>query len=111
MGIGQVGVGMLRDLRGCLAVSDRDGPPQPWANCTLIARRSSERDQAFAAASYARPVPPHTVQIAGVQVCAFRLQVHPRAGTRPPPLHSGHGSVLFMIAPIRVASHLVGFTR
>jgi hypothetical protein len=28
----------------------------------------------------------HTVQIAGVQVRAFLLQVHPRAGTRPPPL-------------------------
>ena len=58
-----------------------------------------------------RPVPPHAVQIVGVQVCVFPLQVHPTAGTRPPPLHFGHRSLLFMIAPIRVADHLVGFTR
>jgi hypothetical protein len=63
------------------------------------------------AASYARPVPPHTVQIAGAQVCVFPPQVHPTAGTRPPPLHFGQRSLLFMIAPIRVVCHLVGFTR
>ena len=38
LGIGQVGVGMLRDLRGCLAASDRDVPLSPGANCTPIAR-------------------------------------------------------------------------
>ena len=32
---------MLRDLRGCLAASDRDGPLLPGCNCTLIARPSS----------------------------------------------------------------------
>lgn len=57
------------------------------------------------------PLPMRTMQIAGVQVCAFPPQVHLRAGTRPPPLHSGHRSVRFMIAPMRVVSHLVGFTR
>jgi hypothetical protein len=36
------------------------------------------------AAPHARPVPPHTVQIIGVQVCAIPLQVHPGAGTGPP---------------------------
>jgi hypothetical protein len=29
---------MLRDLRGRLAASDRDGPLLPGCNCTLIAR-------------------------------------------------------------------------
>ena len=101
---------MLRDLRGRLAASDRDGPPSPGPNCTLIARRILGLDRG-AAASYARPVPPHTVQIAGMQVCVFPSQLHPTAGTRPPPPHSGHRSLLFMIAPIRVASHVVGFTR
>ena len=38
LGIGQVGVGMPRDLLGCLAPSDRDGPLSPGTNCTLIAR-------------------------------------------------------------------------
>jgi hypothetical protein len=35
------------------------------------------------------PEPWHTVQIAGTQVCALPSQVHPGAGTRPPPLHAG----------------------
>jgi hypothetical protein len=85
LGIGPVGRKMLRDLRGYLAASDRDAPPPPRANdanCTVILRTDH--------ASYARPVPPHTVQIIGAQVCAFALQVHPGAGTRPPPLHAGH---------------------
>jgi len=56
------------------------------------------------------PVPPHTVQIAGMQVCVLPSQVHPAAETRPPP-HPGHRSLLFMIAPSRVADHQVGFTR
>jgi hypothetical protein len=51
------------------------------------------------------------LQIAGMQVCAFSPQVHPAARTRPPALHSGHRSVQLMIAPIRVACHLLGFTR
>jgi hypothetical protein len=57
------------------------------------------------------PLPMHTVQIAGVQVCAFPSQVHPRTGIRPPPLHSEHQFVRFMIAPMRVVFHMVGFTR
>ena len=57
------------------------------------------------------PEPWPTVQIAGMQVCVFPSQVHPGAGTRPPPLHAGQCSLLFMIAPMRVVSHLVGFTR
>ncbi len=40
LGIGPIGVGTLCDLRGRLAAGDRDGPPAPGANCTLIARRS-----------------------------------------------------------------------
>jgi hypothetical protein len=34
-------------------------------------------------------LPMHMVQIAGMQVCAFPSQVHPSAGTRPPPWHAG----------------------
>jgi hypothetical protein len=43
---------------------------------------------------------------------AYRVlrAAHPAAGTKPPPLHCGHRSLLFMIAPIGVACHLVGFT-
>ena len=48
-------------------------------------------------------------QITGMQVCAFPLQAHPRAGTRPP-WQAGQWSARFMITPMRVASHLVGFT-
>lgn len=32
----------------------------------------------------------HTEQITGMHVCAFPSQVHPRAGTRPPPPQPGH---------------------
>jgi hypothetical protein len=42
----------------------------------------------------------------GAQACALPSQMHPSAGTRPPPLHSGHWSLLFMIGPYSVASHL-----
>jgi hypothetical protein len=35
----------------------------------------------------------------------------PERAPRPPPLPSGHRSLLFVIAPIRVACQLVGFTR
>ena len=35
------------------------------------------------------PVPLHAGQITGMQVCTLPLQVHPGAGTRPPPLHAG----------------------
>jgi hypothetical protein len=31
------------------------------------------------------PLPMQTVQMLGAQVCAFPSQVHPSAGTRPPP--------------------------
>jgi hypothetical protein len=35
------------------------------------------------------PLPMHTGQIMGVQVCVFPSQVHPRPGTSPPPLQAG----------------------
>ena len=57
-----------------------------------------------------RPVPWHAGQIAGVQVCALPSQVHAGLGTRPPPWHVGQWFVRFMIAPMRVASHVVAFT-
>jgi hypothetical protein len=43
-------------------------------------------------------------------VCAFSAQVHSGPGTRPPPPHAAHWSLLFMAAPGPVASHLVAFT-
>lgn len=60
---------------------------------------------------WASPVPWHAVQTIGMQVCVLAAQLHTLAGTKPLPLHSGHWSLRFMIAPIRVADHLVGFTR
>jgi hypothetical protein len=56
------------------------------------------------------PLPMQAVQILGAHVCPFPSQVHPSAGTSPPPWHAGQRSVRFMMAPMRVASHLVGFT-
>ncbi len=57
------------------------------------------------------PVPSHAGQITGVQLCTFPAQAQPGPGSRPPPLQSWQRSLRFMIAPERVASHPVGFTR
>jgi hypothetical protein len=68
-----------------VSVGDRDFPPITFRSGTQRARYCHW----------------HTVQIMGRQVCAFPVQMDPRAGTRPPPPHVPHRSLLFMIAPCR----------
>jgi len=80
-----------------------------YAHDLLLCRRES---------SLRCPVPPQASQITGVQVCAVPLQVHPRAGTRPPPLHLGHllcgdsacswSLVLVLVGPRRGAGPIAG---
>lgn len=51
LGIGPVGAAMLRDLRRCLAVSDRREPVRPMGSCTLIARLRMRQHSSVAASS------------------------------------------------------------
>jgi hypothetical protein len=87
---------------GCVQVGGTDrliSPPEVSKTLGLSSRRSRRRRRAPSqqcavhdrlhgglgpdrgtAAAYARPVPPHTVQVAGMQVCVFPSQLHPTAG-------------------------------